>query len=75
MYVILFGVEKAPTEGIYSLRSFNGVTGLHVETIICFERSEEAFRFAGMLEATMVHLPTVHTIQTDDLVCFCKESG
>lgn len=75
VYVILFGVDKAKTEGIYSLRSYNRVMGLHVETIICFECSEEAFRFAGLLEATMVHPPAVHTIETDELVHFCKESG
>lgn len=75
VYVILFGVKKSATEGIYSLRSYNGMTGLHVETIICFECNEEAFRFAGLLEATMQHAPTVHTIQPRDLLRFCKESG
>ena len=45
VYVVLFGVGEASTEGIYSLRSHSEETGLHVETIICFETNEDAFRY------------------------------
>lgn len=44
VYVILFGVGETATEGIYSLRTHSVETGLHVETIVCFETNEDAFR-------------------------------
>lgn len=75
VYVVLFGVGEASTEGIYSLRSHSEEIGLHVETIICFETNEDAFRFAGLLEATMTHGPSIHTIRPKDLVKFCEDSG
>lgn len=75
VYVVLFGVGEASTEGIYSLRSHSDRTGLHIETIICFESNEDAVRFAGLLEATMTHSPSIHTIRPKDLVKFCKDCG
>lgn len=75
VYVVLFGLGKTATEGIYSLRSHSQLTGLHTETIICFECHEDAVRFAGLLEATMTHHPSVHTIRPKDLVKFCIDSG
>lgn len=75
VYVLLFGVGEASTEGIYSLRSYCAESALHKETIVCFKSVEDAIRFSGLLEATMPHLSTVHTIQPAELVQFCKESG
>jgi len=75
VYVVLFGVGESATEGIYSLRSHSEDTGLYVETIVCFESNEDAFRFAGLLEATMPHGPSIHTIRPNDLVKFCQDSG
>lgn len=75
VYVILFGVGEASTEGIYSLRTECPQTGLHKETIISFESNEDAFRFAALLEATMTHVPSVHTIRPIDLIKFCEDSG
>lgn len=46
MFVILFGVGKTDTEGVYSLRAVTGNEGLPVDTIIAFESSEDAERFA-----------------------------
>lgn len=75
VYVLLFGVGEASTEGIYSLRSYCAESALHKETIVCFKTVEDAIRFSGLLEATMPHLSTVHTIQPSELVQFCKDSG
>lgn len=75
VYVLLFGVGEASTEGIYSLRSYCSDSGLHKETIICFESCEDAARFSGLLEATMPHLSTVHTIKPSELIQFCSDSG
>lgn len=75
VYVLLFGVGEATTEGIYSLRSHCHETGLHNETIICFESSEDAARFSGLLEASMPHVSTVHTIRSSELIQFCSNSG
>ena len=75
MYVLLFGVGEVATEGIYSLRSHSQDTGLHHETIICFESSEDAARFSGLLEASMPHVSTVHTIKSSELIQFCSNSG
>ena len=44
VYVILFGVGKSETEGIYSLRAVTGSDGLPVDTIIAFESGEDAQR-------------------------------
>lgn len=73
--MLLFGVGEAATEGIYSLRSHCHETGLHSETIICFESSEDAVRFSGLLEASMPHVSTVHTIKSSELIQFCLNSG
>ena len=73
--MLLFGVGEAATEGIYSLRSHCEETGLHHETIICFESSEDAARFSGLLEASMPHVSTVHTIKSSELIQFCTNSG
>eukprot|EP00210_Caulerpa_lentillifera_P006807 g6506.t1 len=75
VYVLLFGVGETSTEGIYSLRSYCSESGLHKETIICFESFEDAARFSGLLEATMPHLSTVHTIKPSELIQFCNDSG
>jgi len=73
--VLLFGVGEETTEGIYSLRSHCHESGMHHETIICFESSEDAARFSGLLEASMPHVSTVHTIKSSELIQFCCNSG
>lgn len=74
VYVILFGVGQKDTEGIYSLRAFND-DGLPQETIIVFEAEDDAARYAGLLEATMEHIPAVCSIPPAELLEFCQESG
>lgn len=76
VYVILFGVGKSETEGIYSLRAVTGNEGLPVDTIIAFESQEDAQRYAGLLEAAMLcHIPEVSPIESKDLLDFCADSG
>lgn len=58
VFVILFGVGKTETEGIYSLRAVTGSDGLPVDTIIAFESSEDAERSA--LHPTQACSPMPH---------------
>ncbi|KAG2488108.1 hypothetical protein HYH03_013257 [Edaphochlamys debaryana] len=74
VYVILFGVGERETEGIYSLRAFGNDMVPH-ETIIAFESEEEAQRYAGLLEASMEHVPHVCSIPPRDLLSFCLDQS
>lgn len=74
VFVILFGVGERETEGIYSLRAFT-TEGLPQETIIAFETEEDAERYAGLLEATMDHVPNVCSIPPRELLEFCIDQG
>jgi hypothetical protein len=75
VYVILFGVGSTDTEGIYSLRVMSRDDGLPQDTIIAFSCEEDADRYAGLLEATMDHVPSVCPIEPAELLDFCTDSG
>lgn len=75
VFVILFGVDSSETEGIYSLRAMSRDDGLPQDTIIAFEFEDDALRYAGLLEATMEHMPHVCPIEPAELVDFCTDSG
>jgi hypothetical protein len=75
VYVILFGVGESETEGIYSLRALSKDEGVPQDTIIAFENEDDAERYAGLLEATMDHVPHVCPIEAKELLDFCVESG
>lgn len=47
-FVILFGVGRAETEGIYSLRAVAKDDGLPVDTIVAFENEDDALRCAAL---------------------------
>ena len=47
-FVILFGVGRAETEGIYSLRAVAKDDGLPVDTIVAFEAEDDAMRWVGV---------------------------
>lgn len=74
-FVILFGVGRAETEGIYSLRALAKDDGMPVDTIVAFEKEDDAQRYSTLLEATMEHQPTVWPIEWGDLLEFCNSSG
>lgn len=74
-YVILFGVGRAETEGIYSLRAVAKDDGLPVDTIVAFENEDDALRYSTLLEATMDHEPTVWPIEWGELLEFCNSAG
>jgi hypothetical protein len=74
VFVILFGVGDRDQEGIYSLRALSQ-EGLPRETIIAFESEEDAQRYAGLLEATMEHVPNVCSIPPQELLDFCSDAG
>ena len=75
VYVILFGVGSAETEGIYSLRACRADDGLPHDTIVAFERAADAARYAGRLEAAMAHAPAVCGISPGELLDFCADAG
>lgn len=75
VFVILFGVDGWDTEGIYSLRAFSEGEALPQETIIAFESEEDAQRYAGLLEATMEHVPYVCGIAPRELLDFCLDEA
>ncbi|KAL4457785.1 hypothetical protein ABPG75_012650 [Micractinium tetrahymenae] len=74
-FVILFGVGRAETEGIYSLRAVAKDDGLPVDTIVAFENEDDAVRYSTLLEATMDHEPTVWPIEWGELLEFCNSAG
>ncbi|KAI3436728.1 hypothetical protein D9Q98_006143 [Chlorella vulgaris] len=74
-FVILFGVGRAETEGIYSLRAVAKDDGLPVDTIVAFENENDALRYSTLLEATMDHQPTVWPIEWGELLEFCNSAG
>lgn len=74
VHVILFGVGQPNSiEGIYSVKGL--ADGEALDTIIAFEDAIDAERYAGLLEATMEHKPTVCPIDPHELLSFCAESG
>lgn len=75
VYVILFGVGSSDTEGIYSVRVITREEGLPQDTIVAFSAEEDAARYAGLLEASMEHSPTVIGLEPSELVDFCKDSN
>lgn len=75
VYVILFGVGRTATEGIYSLRALTQEEGLPQDTVVAFESQDDAERYAALLEATMDHTPSVCPIDPQELLEFCLESG
>lgn len=44
VYILLFGVGRYETEGIYSMRAVMNNDGLPIDTIIAFESQEDAER-------------------------------
>ena len=48
VFVLLFGVGEAETEGIYSLRAMSREEGLPQDTIVAFEDLEDAERSASV---------------------------
>lgn len=46
VYILLFGVGRFETEGIYSMRAVMNNEGLPIDTIIAFESQEDAERWA-----------------------------
>ena len=76
VYVILFGVGRADTEGIYSLRAARADNGLPHDTIVAFASEDDASRYAGLLEAAMDgHAPAVCPIDPGELLDFCADAG
>jgi hypothetical protein len=68
VHVLLFdaGTDQ---EGIHSLE-VNGRT-----VVLLFEESDDAERYAGLLEAQDFPVPTVEPIERDEMELFCSQAG
>lgn len=56
MFVLLFGVGEAETEGIYSLRAMSREEGLPQDTIVAFEDLEDAERCVRAVNPPYTHI-------------------
>ena len=68
VHVLLFdaGTDQ---EGIHSLE-LNGRT-----VVLLFEDSDDAERYAGLLEAQDFPVPTVEPLEREEMELFCSEAG
>ena len=66
--VLLFDAGT-DSEGIHSLE----ISGRTV--VLLFENSEDAERYAGLLEAQDFPVPTVESLEQEDVEFFCREAG
>lgn len=66
--VLLFDAGT-DSEGIHSLE----ISGRTV--VLLFENSEDAERYAGLLEAQDFPVPTVESLEKEDVEFFCREAG
>jgi hypothetical protein len=56
VFVLLFGVGEAETEGIYSLRAMSREEGLPQDTIVAFEDLEDAERCVRAVNPPYTHI-------------------
>ena len=66
--VLLFDAGT-DSEGIHSLE----IAGRTV--VLLFENSDDADRYAGLLEAQDLPVPTVESLEKEDVEFFCREAG
>lgn len=68
MHVLLFDAGS-DQEGIHSLE-------LHGRTVVLlFEDHDDAERYAGLLEAQDFPVPSVETLDREELEIFCRQAG
>ena len=68
VHVLLFDAGR-DQEGIHSLE-LGGRT-----VVLLFEDSDDAERYAGLLEAQDFPVPSVEALDRDELETFCREAG
>ena len=68
VHVLLFDAGT-DSEGIHSLE----IAGRTV--VLLFENSDDAERYAGLLEAQDFPVPTVEALDREDVDLFCREAG
>ena len=66
--VLLFDAGS-DSEGIHSLE----IAGRTV--VLLFENSDDAERYAGLLEAQDFPVPTVEALEREDVELFCRDAG
>jgi len=68
VHVLLFDAGS-DSEGIHSLE----ISGRTV--VLLFENSDDAERYAGLLEAQDFPVPTVEALEREDVELFCRDAG
>jgi len=68
VHVLLYDAGK-DSEGIHSLE----LAGKTV--VLMFENSDDANRYAGLLEAQDFPLPSVQALNKDEVESFCQQAG
>ena len=68
VHVLLFDAVS-DSEGIHSLE----IAGRTV--VLLFENSDDAERYAGLLEAQDFPVPTVEELEREDVELFCRDAG
>ena len=68
VYVLLFDAGS-DSEGIHSLE----IAGRTV--VLLFENPDDAERYAGLLEAQDFPVPTVESLEREDVELFCRDAG
>ena len=68
VHVLLFDAGT-DSEGIHSLE----IAGRTV--VLLFENSEDAERYAGLLEAQDFPVPTIEGLDREDVELFCRDAG
>ena len=68
VHVLLFDAGS-DSEGIHSLE----IAGRTV--VLLFENPDDAERYAGLLEAQDFPVPTVESLEREDVELFCRDAG
>lgn len=67
VYILLFNA-RTENEGIHTIQIGDR------NTVLMFEREDDALRYAGLLEAQDFPTPTVEEIDSEEVEAFCRQS-
>lgn len=73
IYVLLFNARQE-NEGIHTIRVASP-SGGERNIVMMFESSDDAERYAMLLEAQDFHVPTVEEFESEDIEEFCDSCG
>lgn len=68
VFVLLYN-PRTDSEGLHTIRQGNR------DKVLMFESADDATRYALMLEAQDFPVPTVESIDDDEIKSFCRDAG